>query len=51
MHPRILKELIEEVSEPLAIIFGKSWETGEIPEDWKRANIVPIYKKGNKNNP
>ncbi|XP_065440587.1 mitoferrin-1 isoform X1 [Chrysemys picta bellii] len=47
MHPRILKELIEEVSEPLAIIFGKSWETGEIPEDWKRANIVPIYKKGN----
>uniref|UniRef100_K7EX79 Reverse transcriptase domain-containing protein n=1 Tax=Pelodiscus sinensis TaxID=13735 RepID=K7EX79_PELSI len=51
MHPRILKELIEEVSEPLAIIFGKSWEIGEIPEDWKRANIVPIYKKGNKNNP
>uniref|UniRef100_A0A8C3I6M2 Reverse transcriptase domain-containing protein n=1 Tax=Chrysemys picta bellii TaxID=8478 RepID=A0A8C3I6M2_CHRPI len=51
MHPRILKELIEEVSEPLAIIFGKSWETGEIPEDWKRANIVPIYKKGNKNDP
>uniref|UniRef100_A0A452IPG4 Reverse transcriptase domain-containing protein n=1 Tax=Gopherus agassizii TaxID=38772 RepID=A0A452IPG4_9SAUR len=51
MHPRILKELIEEVSEPLAIIFGKSWETGEIPEDWKGANIVPIYKKGNKNNP
>ncbi|XP_074855429.1 uncharacterized protein LOC142015634 [Carettochelys insculpta] len=35
-HPRILKELMEEVSEPLSIIFGKSWETGEIPEDWKR---------------
>uniref|UniRef100_K7EYU7 Reverse transcriptase domain-containing protein n=1 Tax=Pelodiscus sinensis TaxID=13735 RepID=K7EYU7_PELSI len=51
MHPRILKELIEEVSEPLAMIFEKSWQTGEIPEDWKRANIVPIYKKGNKNNP
>ena len=26
---------------------------GEIPGDWKRANVVPIYKndsKGNKNN-
>ncbi|CAM5162260.1 unnamed protein product [Natator depressus] len=51
MHPRILKELTEEISEPLTIIFEKSWKTEEIPEDWKRANIVPIYKKGNKDNP
>ncbi|CAM5094356.1 unnamed protein product [Natator depressus] len=51
IHPRILKELTEEISEPLAIIFEKSWKTGEIPEDWKRVNIAPIYKKGNKDNP
>ncbi|CAM4648439.1 unnamed protein product [Caretta caretta] len=51
MHPRILKELTEEISEPLAIIFEKSWKTGGIPEDWKRANIVPHYKTGNKDNP
>ncbi|CAM5164334.1 unnamed protein product [Eretmochelys imbricata] len=51
MHPRILRDLTEEISEPLAIIFEKLWKTGESPEDWKRANIVPIYKKGNKNNP
>uniref|UniRef100_A0A674JIV0 Reverse transcriptase domain-containing protein n=1 Tax=Terrapene triunguis TaxID=2587831 RepID=A0A674JIV0_9SAUR len=50
MHPGILKMLTEEISEPLAIIFEKSWKMGEIPEDWKRANIVPIYKKGNKDN-
>ncbi|CAM4552612.1 unnamed protein product [Caretta caretta] len=30
----------------------KAWKTGDIPEDWKKANIVPIYKKrGNKDNP
>ncbi|CAM4578709.1 unnamed protein product [Lepidochelys olivacea] len=51
MHPRILKSLTEEISEPLAIIFDKSWKTGGIPEDWKRANIVPISQKGNKDNP
>ncbi|CAM4485735.1 unnamed protein product [Caretta caretta] len=51
MHPKILKELTEEISEPLAIIFEKSWKTGDIPEDWKMANIVPIYTKGNKDNP
>ncbi|CAM5107883.1 unnamed protein product [Natator depressus] len=51
MHPRILKVLTEEISEPLLIIFEMSWKMGEIPEEWKRANIVPIYKKGNKDNP
>ncbi|CAM5092187.1 unnamed protein product [Eretmochelys imbricata] len=50
MHPRILKELTEGISEPLAIIFEKSWKTADIPEDWKKANIVPIYKKGTKDN-
>ncbi|CAM4536017.1 unnamed protein product [Caretta caretta] len=51
MHPKILKKLTEEISEPLTIVFEKSWKMEEIPEDWKRVNIVPIYKKGNKNNP
>jgi hypothetical protein len=26
----------------------KSLEEGEIPEDWKRAKVVPIFKKGDK---
>ena len=30
-------------------IFIQSIETGEIPEDWLKANIAPIYKKGNRN--
>ena len=31
LHQRVLKELAEEISEPLAIIFEKSWRTGEVP--------------------
>ena len=32
LHPRILKELAEELSEPLSIIFLKSWEMSEVLE-------------------
>uniref|UniRef100_A0A803T9P9 Reverse transcriptase domain-containing protein n=1 Tax=Anolis carolinensis TaxID=28377 RepID=A0A803T9P9_ANOCA len=51
LHPRVLKELAEVISEPLAIIFESSWRTGEVPADWRRANVVPIFKKGKKNDP
>ncbi|KAF2348737.1 Reverse transcriptase domain [Trinorchestia longiramus] len=49
--PRILKETAEVISEPLTNIFNRSLETGIAPEDWKRANVTPIFKKGNKQIP
>ncbi|KAK4816495.1 hypothetical protein QYF61_017456 [Mycteria americana] len=34
IHLRVLKELAE------------SWLTGEVPADWRLANVTPMYKKG-----
>ncbi|KAF2352420.1 hypothetical protein FHG87_016823 [Trinorchestia longiramus] len=48
---RILKETAEVISEPLTNIFNRSLKTGIVPDDWKRANVTPIFKKGNKQIP
>jgi len=28
--------------------FKKSWQSGEVPGDWKKGNIAPIFKKDRK---
>ena len=51
MHPRLLKELAEEVSPALACIYNTSLKSGSLPDDWKAAQVTTIYKKGAKKEP
>jgi len=48
---RFLKDFGDILSKPLANIFNKSMTTGQVPGDWKLANVTLIFKKGSKSNP
>ena len=48
MYPSILKDLAEEISEPLSTLFMQSVREGKVPQDWRDANVMPIFKKGSK---
>ena len=48
LHPRVLKELSNEISKPLAIIMQKLLDEHTLPQSWKDAHVSPIFKKGSK---
>ncbi|KFO90041.1 hypothetical protein N320_03006, partial [Buceros rhinoceros silvestris] len=51
IHRRVLKELAEVLIKPLPMIYQQSWLSREVPVDWRLANAMPIYKKGQKEDP
>ena len=48
---KVLKECKLSLCKPLKLFWEKSFNLGEIPDDYKRQNITPIYKKGNRTKP
>ncbi len=48
ISPWIQKEGEEALSVPLSMVYNRSLETGDLPESWKTANVVTIYKKGDR---
>jgi len=47
-HLRVLRELTDVIAESLSVMFGRSWRTGEVPEDWSKANVTLVFKNGKK---
>ena len=48
---KLLKEIVEQISTPLAKVFTLSLEEGIVPSEWKEANITPLFKKGSRSKP
>ena len=46
LYSKILKEVCNEIAEPLAYIFRKSLDEGMVMKDWKIAHVSPLFKKG-----
>ena len=49
--PKLLKEIVEQISTPLAKVFNLSLEQEIVPSEWKETNITPLFKKGSSNKP
>ena len=46
---KLLLEIVEQISIPLATVFNLSLEEGIVRLEWKEANIIPLFKKGSRN--
>ena len=48
---RFLQSTAHELAPIVSLIYDQSLQTGQIPDDWKMANIAPIFKKGDRTKP
>jgi len=51
VHPRVLKELADVIVGHLSTICQWSGESGEVPENWKLAKVVLIFRQNKKEDP
>ena len=49
LHPRILGEVADQLASPLSILYRKSLDEGILPESWREGHVIPIHKKGSRN--
>ena len=46
LSARFLKEISNEIVEPLTALYNGSLQTGVIPLEWKKSHITPVHKGG-----
>ena len=45
---RMVKICDDSICKSLKLIFKSCLESGKFPSEWKKTNVVPIHKKGDK---
>lgn len=48
LSPRLFKQLKQQIFQEFTNIFDRSVQLSKVPEDWRMANVTPIFKSGNK---
>ena len=48
LSERVLKEFSSEIAPILALIYNEWLAQRTVPDDWRQANVAPIFKKGEK---
>ncbi|CAM5131339.1 unnamed protein product [Natator depressus] len=51
IYPRVLKELKCEIVELLTMVCNLSFKSATVPNDWKIANVMPMFKNGSTDDP
>ena len=41
--PKLLLEIVEQISIPLSTVFNLTLEEGIVPLEWKETNIIPLF--------
>ena len=44
----LIKEIADSIVKPLVLIFNESLKHGDIPQDWRDANVTAIFFKGSR---
>ena len=42
--PRFLSKIKYQLARPLTVLFNNIMKYGQVPADWKEANVVPVFK-------
>ena len=48
LKPLLLRELRDEIAPIIKVIFDRSLQTGKLLADWTKANVMPVFRKGDK---
>ena len=52
ISPKLIKTIGYHLVKPLTLLFNRSLQLGQVPQQWKMANVSAIFKnKGNNNDP